>query len=205
MSRRDIPEINAGSMADIAFLLLIFFLVTTTMDIDAGIPRKLPPKSDPNVKPPDIKKRNVLVVNVGRDGNILVNGEDYLEVNQIKNRAIEFLDNGEGKGKDGQFCNYCEGNKLVTSSIHPNRAVISLQSSRETKHGVYIQVTNELVRAYNELRDRESKKLYGESFETILAKAKKKSKDEVLKAQIEKIRNRFPMLLSEAEPIKINN
>ena len=205
MAKRDIPEINAGSMADIAFLLLIFFLVTTTMDIDAGIPRKLPPKADPNVKPPDIKKRNVLVVNVGRDGNILVNGEDYLEINQIKERAKEFLDNGEGKGKDGNFCTYCEGKKLITSSVHPNRAVISLQSSRETKHGIYIQVTNELVRAYNELRDREAQKIYGESFEDILAEAKKKPKDEILKAKVIKVRERYPMLLSEAEPIKINN
>lgn len=205
MAKRDIPEINAGSMADIAFLLLIFFLVTTTMDIDAGIPRKLPPKADPNVQPPDIKKRNVLVVNVGRDGNILVNGEDYLEINQIKNRAVEFLDNGEGKGKDGNFCTYCEGKKLVDSSIHPNRAVISLQSSRDTKHGIYIQVTNELVRAYNELRDREAQKIYGESFDDILAEAKKKPKDEILKAKVTKVRDRFPMLLSEAEPIKINN
>jgi biopolymer transport protein ExbD len=205
MSRRDIPEINAGSMADIAFLLLIFFLVTTTMDIDAGIPRKLPPKQDDKQTPPDIKKRNAFVVNVNKDGVILVNNQDYMKVNEIKDAAMAFLDNGGGLGKDGKPCDYCEGKKSLTASVHPNRAVISLQSSRQTKHGDYIAVTNELVRAYNELRDRESRKLYKEPFADILARAKKKPGNETLKTKVNTVKERFPMLLSEAEPIKLNN
>lgn len=204
MSRRDIPEINAGSMADIAFLLLIFFLVTTTMDIDAGIPRKLPPKQDKNVTPPKLKERNVFVVNVSKVGDILVNGKDYMKVNEIKDAAKAFLDNGAAKGKNDTFCTYCEGKKLENSSVHPDRAVISLQSSRQTKHGIYIQVTNELVRAYNELRDRESQKLYKEPFADILERAKKNPKNETLKTKVKTVKDRFPMILSEAEPIKID-
>ncbi len=204
MSRRSIPEINAGSMADIAFLLLIFFLVTTTMDIDAGIPRKLPPKADPNIKPPILKEKNVFIVNVNKDGVILVEGKDYMKVNEIKDAAMAFLDNGGGKGKDGNPCNYCEGKRLEESSVHPNKAVISLQSSRSTKHGIYIQVTNELVRAYNELRERESQKLYKESYADLLARAKKNPKNVSLKTKVETIKERFPMLFSEAEPIKID-
>ena len=209
MAKRDIPEINAGSMADIAFLLLIFFLVTTTMDIDAGIPRKLPPKQDKTQKPPDIKKRNAFIVNINKNGEILVSGGGiegegkYMTVDQLKDEAKKFLDNGGGKGKNGNPCDYCEGKRLENSSVHPNRAVISIQSSRKTKHGIYVQVTNELVRAYNELREREAQKMYGESYESIKERAKKNSKNEALKKKLESVKERFPMLLSEAEPAKI--
>jgi len=207
MAKRDIPEINAGSMADIAFLLLIFFLVTTTMDIDAGIPRKLPPKQDKTQKPPDIKKRNAFIVNINKNGEILVSGggkeERYLTVDQLKDEAKAFIDNGGGKGKNGNPCDYCQGKRLETSSVHPNRAVISIQSSRKTKHGVYVQVTNELVRAYNELREREAQKMYGESYEALKERAKKNPKNEALKKKLESVKERYPMLLSEAEPAKI--
>jgi len=202
MAKRDIPEINAGSMADIAFLLLIFFLVTTTMDIDAGIPRKLPPKVKKDQPKPIIKERNVLVVNINQNGEILVNNE-YKTVDQIKDVAKDFLDNGAGKGKDGNTCDYCEGKKLETSSVHPNKAIISIQSSRKTKHGIFVQVTNELVRAYNELRDRETQKLYHESYENLLERAKKNPKNETLKNKVKTVKERFPMILSEAEPIKV--
>lgn len=205
MAKRQIPEINAGSMADIAFLLLIFFLVTTTMDIDVGIPRKLPPKPDPNQPIPDIKKRNVLIVNVSKTGDLLVNGDEYLQINQLKDRAIKFLDNGAGKGKNGNLCDYCEGEKDETSSVHPNRAVISLQSSRQTKHGDYVSVTNEIVRAYNELRERESQKVFGEPFANILERYKRNNDNETLEKKVEMIKDRYPMLLSEAEPVKLNN
>ncbi len=210
MAKRDIPEINAGSMADIAFLLLIFFLVTTTMDIDAGIPRKLPPKNTENQEKPQIKEKNALVVNINQNGEILIKGGGiveeggkYITVDQLKKEAKQFLDNGGGVGKDKNPCTYCEGRKLSTSSDHPNKAVISIQSSRKTKHGVYVNVTNELVRAYNELRERETQKLYGESFESLKERAKKNPKNETLKKKLETVKERFPMLLSEAEPVKI--
>lgn len=203
MARREIPEINAGSMADIAFLLLIFFLVTTTMDIDAGISRKLPPKVDPNVKPPVKKDKNVFIVNVNQRGEILVEGKDYMKIDEIKDAAKAFLDNGGGKNKDGETCTYCRGKHLETSSDHPESAVIALQSSRKTKHGMYIEVQNELVRAYNELRERESQRLYHTSFSDLLERAKKNPKNEALKLKVKTIKELFPMILSEAEPVKI--
>ena len=93
MARRGNQDINAGSMADIAFLLLIFFLVTTTMDVDAGIARKLPEKSE---NPPEvtIKQKNVLDIVVNRKNQILVEGDQYVEVTDIKQIAMDFIDNG---------------------------------------------------------------------------------------------------------------
>lgn len=202
MSKREIPEINAGSMADIAFLLLIFFLVTTTMDIDVGIPRKLPPKTT-DLPPINIKRRNVLILNIGKDGNILVNEKKFMKLNEISKETKLFLDNGAGFDKDGTPCKYCHGKKIDEYSVHPKKAVISLQSSRLTKHGDYIALTNEIVRAYNELRNRESLKLYEEPFAKILERAKKNPKNEILKEKIRTIKERFPMLFSEAEPVKV--
>lgn len=208
MARRDISEINAGSMADIAFLLLIFFLVTTTMDIDAGISRKLPPKVDPNAPKPNIKEKNVFIVNVNPRGEILVEGNQYMKVNEIKDAAIKFLDNGGGlgkieDGKPGKPCTWCKGLKDPASSDHPNKAVISLQSSRKTKHGIYIEVQNELVRAYNELRERESQRLYNSSFVDLIERAKKNPKSESLKLKVKTVKDLYPMILSEAEPVKL--
>ena len=206
MSRRDIPEINAGSMADIAFLLLIFFLVTTTMNQDTGISRKLPERADPNVKPPILKEKNVFVVMLNRNGEILVEGDQYMKINEIKDATMKFLDNGGGKGKDGNVCDYCRGKKDPKSSDHPNKAVVSLGSARGTSYGDYIAVQNELVAAYNELRDREASRLYGVSFKDLKKQADNdalsKSRKAALKEKINKIKDMYPMIISEQEPSK---
>jgi len=91
-ARREVGEINAGSMADIAFLLLIFFLVTTTMDTDTGIMRQLPPPLDPLVEPPEVKERNVYIVLANAQNQLLVNNE-YMEITSLKDGAKEFLTN----------------------------------------------------------------------------------------------------------------
>ena len=206
MSRRDIPEINAGSMADIAFLLLIFFLVTTTMNQDTGISRKLPERPDPNADIPVLKEKNVFIVMLNRNGEILVEGDQYMKVNEIKDATMKFLDNGGGKGKDGNVCDYCRGKKDPTSSDHPNKAVVSLGSARGTSYGDYIAVQNELVAAYNELRDREASRLYGVSFKDLMKQADNdalsKSKKAALKEKINKIKDMYPMIISEQEPLK---
>ena len=99
MAKRDVPEINAGSMADIAFLLLIFFLVTTTMDVDTGINRKLPEKQPEDMpEPPKLKEKNVFIVTVNRNNDILVEGETFMTVDQIREEAMNFIDNGGGLG-----------------------------------------------------------------------------------------------------------
>ena len=124
MARRETPEINAGSMADIAFLLLIFFLVTTTMNVDSGISKKLSEKPPPDYKPPIIKEKNIFEVNINRNNDLLVEG-DIMGIKEIKEAAIKFIDNGGGLGKPGEDgtpglpCDYCEGERSEFSSDHP--------------------------------------------------------------------------------------
>ena len=105
MAKRAAPEVNAGSMADIAFLLLIFFLVTTTIETDSGINRKLPP-TDEIMDPPIIKERNIFTVVVNKNNQFLVE-EKLLEISEIREQAIAFLDNGGGVGDEA--CDYCQG------------------------------------------------------------------------------------------------
>lgn len=196
MARRESPEINAGSMADIAFLLLIFFLVTTTMDVDSGIPKKLAEKTD--VKPPIVKEKNIFQVSINRNNQLLVEDE-VMELKDLKDAAIKFIDNGGGvgnpmPGKDaGAPCNYCSGAKDPTSSDHPNKAIISVESDRGTEYGVYVAVQNELLKAYTELRNKLCQQKYGMSF-TELDKAFKASarKDESLRKKVEDIKSSYP-------------
>ena len=155
MAKRSAPEVNAGSMADIAFLLLIFFLVTTTIETDSGLNRKLPPMED-QIDPPIIKEKNILTVVVNKNNQLLVE-EKLLEVDELRSTAVEFLDNGGGQGEEA--CNYCRGKKNPSSSDNPDKAIISLKNDRETSYKIYIAVQNELVAAYNELRNREFLKL----------------------------------------------
>ena len=206
MARRELPEINAGSMADIAFLLLIFFLVTTTMDVDTGISRKLPEKQQDDIKPPILKEKNVFVVTVNRNNEILVEGDKFMTVDKIREEAIEFIDNGGGLGNpidglDPAECDWCEGAKSPSSSDHPNKAVISLESDRGTSYGTYIAVQNELVGAYTDLRNRLSNKLYGVSY-TQLLKDNKSQPSQSLKDKITNIKTKYPQIISEAEPTK---
>ena len=151
MAKRSAPEVNAGSMAEIEFLLLIFFLVTTTIETDSGLNRKLPPMEDV-VDPPIIKERNIFTVVVNKNNDLLVE-EKPLEISELREAAVAFLDNGGGKGEDA--CNYCQGARDTDSSDNPDKAVISLKNDRETDYKVYIAVQNELVAASNELRNRE--------------------------------------------------
>jgi len=158
MSRRNAPEVNAGSMADIAFLLLIFFLVTTTIDKDQGLFRQLPQE-----KPIDIAvtlhERNVLEVKIGQESDLLVENE-LLPITNLKEVVIAFLDNGGiPNGQDG-YCDYCDGAHNSLSSDNPQKAVISLSSHREAPYDAYITVQNELTAAYNALRNRASQKLF---------------------------------------------
>lgn len=206
MSRRETPEINAGSMADIAFLLLIFFLVTTTMNVDSGISKKLSEKPPPDYKPPIIKEKNIFEVNINRNNELLVEGE-RMEMKDLREAAIKFIDNGGGVGKPGedgtpgQPCDYCKGEKSESSSDHPNKAIISVQSDRGTEYGTYIEVQNELLRAYTVLRNRLAKERYGMLY-TELEKAYKDSQrqDEDLKKKVEDIKTSYPQIISDAEP-----
>ena len=120
---RKSPDVNAGSMADIAFLLLIFFLVTTTIETDSGINRKLPPMED-QIDPPIIREKNIFTVVVNKYSQILVE-EKLTDIKDIRRLAMDFLDNGGGKGDEA--CDYCKGDRNPRSSDNPDKAVISLK------------------------------------------------------------------------------
>ena len=208
MARRETPEINAGSMADIAFLLLIFFLVTTTMDVDSGISKKLSEKPPKDYVPPVIKERNIFEVNINRNNELLVEGE-AMELKDLKLAAIDFIDNGGGEGKivDGVStgpCDYCEGAKSTTSSDHPNKAIISVQSDRGTEFDTYITVQNELLRAYTELRNKLSMKMHGISFTQLEQNYKDDKQNDELKKKVEDIKAKYPQIISDAEPTSAN-
>ena len=200
MARRGSPEVNAGSMADIAFLLLIFFLVTTTIETDTGLNRKLPPIEE--TEPPIIKQKNIFTILLDRNDRLLVE-EELMELKDLRQAAIDFLDNGAGEDPEGNPCGYCKGEKDPASSDHPIKAVISLKNERETSYAAYISVQNELIAAYNFLRDRRGQELYGISFSEMENNYKDvksgltTSQKEKLKEQIEKIKLEFPQKLSE--------
>lgn len=195
--KREIPEVNAGSMADIAFLLLIFFLVTTTIENDKGLTRILP-KDKGDSK---IKERNLFKVNLNAENKLLVEDE-IIAISDLQEKAIAFLDNG-GKTEGEEHCSYCKGERSSISSDNPKKAIISLSSARESNYGFYITVQNELVGAYTALRNRESLKLYGTSYEKLLedynsGKLSNTAKSNI-KSKIELIRALYPLKLSEAE------
>lgn len=193
------PEVNAGSMADIAFLLLIFFLVTTTIGVDQGMNRLLPRFED-NPPEPQINKRNILAVLVNKDNQLLVN-EKLVDIKDLRQTAIDFIENnGDGS------CTFCLGKKDANSSDSPQDAVISLNNDGETTYETYIAVQNELLAAYNFLRDRECMKRYGMKFTEMdyiyndpASKATEGLIDD-LKPKVEKIQDLIPLRLSEAEP-----
>lgn len=196
------PEVNAGSMADIAFLLLIFFLVTTTIGVDQGINRKLPPMQDDPAVPP-INERNILTVLVNLNNQLMVE-DQLMDIKDLRETAIKFLENnGDGS------CVYCQGgSKDGSSSDNPTKAVISLSNDSETTYETYIAVQNELVAAYNVLRDRESIKRYGIKYselEYIFSDPSSKADYSVkeldeIGEKVKIIQELFPQRLSEAEP-----
>ncbi len=206
MARRaGAPEVSAGSMADIAFLLLIFFLVTTTIETDAGLDRMLPPMEPPTEEPPIIKQKNIFTVNINRNGQLLVEDE-ILPINKLREKAMAFLDNGGAPQGSPDYCSYCKGKRNAESSDNPAKAIISLKNDRETKYGTYITVQNELVGAYNDLRNRESKRLFGKEYvdmeaEYLNPETTDAVKDE-LKEKVTRIQGLYPQKLSEAETSK---
>ncbi|SHF21517.1 Biopolymer transport protein ExbD [Mariniphaga anaerophila] len=186
---RKVPEIPAASLADIAFMLLIFFLVTTTMDVDSGLERRLPQWVDPETLQDDqqIKERNVFVVLVNRNNDLLVEGE-YANIDNLRERAKEFMANPyndealpEKEPKEVPYF----GEVMVT------KGVISLRNDLDTQYGTYIAVQNELVAAINELRDELSRQEFGKDYKDLDSD------------QQNAVRDIYPSRISEAEPKKV--
>jgi len=201
MAKRSAPEVNAGSMADIAFLLLIFFLVTTTIEVDSGINSKLPP----DIPPPEvkIKQKNIFTVELNKNNQMLVEG-DLMEIKDLKAAALKFIDNGGGTSAEGERCDYCNGARNPESSDHPTKAIISITHSRATDYETFITVYDQLVSAYSELREKLAQRLYNRSFKEMEAtyddSKSPEFKSEKLKDKIENIKKKYPRIISKAEP-----
>lgn len=183
---RKIPEIPLASMADIAFLLLIFFLVTTTMDVDSGILTKLPPPIDPEVPPPPpIKERNVFIVLVNRNDQLLVEGE-IGDIKTLRNKTKQFISN---PSNDPNLSEKKPPENIdMLGEFAISKGVVSLQNDRGTSYDMYIQVQNELSAAYNELRDELAMQKFGKKSNDLSAQ----QRTSVIKA--------IPKMVSEAEP-----
>ncbi|MCQ2110507.1 MAG: biopolymer transporter ExbD [Bacteroidaceae bacterium] len=150
-SSRKVPGLNSSSTADISFILLIFFLITTSMDTDMGLTRRLP-EWDPNAQEEEvkIKERNVMTVLVNANNEILCRGE-VINISELKDRAKEFIANPEDKANLPAKEEYdIKGFGTVVTTV---KHVISLQTDRSTDYDIYFKVQNELSKAYNELRD----------------------------------------------------
>lgn len=186
-AKKKVPEVNSSSTADIAFLLLVFFLCTTTMAVNKGLARRLPPPVPAEQKTEDlkVKERNVFVVLLNSNDQLLVQGE-YLDIANLKDKAKEFIKNDANADnlpeKEVIEVEYF-GNVAVTKNH-----VISLQNDRGTSYAAYINVQNELVAAYNELRNDLAQSKFGAIY------------DDLQEDQQKAIQKIYPQKISEAEP-----
>lgn len=185
--KRKVPGLNASSTADISFILLIFFLVTTSMDTDSGLARRLPPPPEDNQEDAelDVKERNVLKVLVNARGQVLC-GDEFIEVDQLCDKAKEFIKNEDNRANLPE--KHIKNIPLLGQCVVTEKHVISVQTHRGTPYNVYFQVQNELIRAYNELRDELSKAKFGKAYAALSEE------------QQEAIREYYPQKISEAEP-----
>lgn len=189
MSKRKTPEINASTMADIAFLLLSFFLVSTTFDVDQGIFRKLPEIPPQDEKPPEVKERNLFVVLVNKNDELLVEGE-FINLKKLKPLAIEFIKNPSGR-EDLPEMTTKNFEGFGSARVHKDGTVVSLRNDVGTSYEMYIKVQNELAIAFHDVRDEFSKAKWGIEFDDLV-----KDRQDIIKKII-------PLSISEAEPKRI--
>ncbi|MBO4231847.1 MAG: biopolymer transporter ExbD [Bacteroidales bacterium] len=187
MGKKKVPGINSSSMADISFLLLTFFLLTSSINTEQGIPRRLPPPKEENAKDEivDINQRNVLNVIVNYNDAVMVNGEP-LPLSELKDKAKEFLANPTNSPKLPEK-NVIHIDNLGEYAV--SKGVISLTNDQSTSYNVYVQVQNELEKAVNELRDQVSTQYFGKKYSVLDTAARKA------------IQKAVPMNISEAPPI----
>ena len=194
IDKRSVPEINGGSLADIAFLLLIFFLVATTMDVDSGISRLLPPMPEEDQQDDsEIKERNVFVVLINRDDQLFVEKE-VVSIDQLKDLTKEFIVNPLNKD------NLSEKRPMTVEyfgDVEVSKGVISLQNDIGTSYGKYIAVQNELAAAVNDLRNDLCMQKFGKTYDDL------DPLNDVESEIIDAVKKVYPMAISEAEPKRI--
>lgn len=177
-----IPEVNAGSMADIAFLLLIFFLVTATISSDDGINRILPSECPIGIDCyADVNERNILRIMINNNDEIMIE-KDLVALENLKSLTLNFLDNNGDNS-----CNYCSGLKSGLLSDNPTKAIVSLQNNKQTTYKTFIAVQNELAKAYFELRQNYSLSKFNKPF------------DKLSKEELKHVKAAYPFKLLEVE------
>ncbi|WP_400078666.1 ExbD/TolR family protein [Winogradskyella sp. R77965] len=177
--RRYSATVNAGSMADIAFLLLIFFLVTTTISADKGILRHLPPICESGTCTDNIPERNLLRIAMNEKQEIMIE-DDIVSIDEIENIVEAYVDNNSLNS-----CDYCDGEQSKVSSDHPKKAVISLSHDALTKYELFINVQDEITKAYYNLRERYAKQVFN------------KLPSQLDKNELEMVRKAYPFKVSE--------
>ena len=187
MGTRKTPGLNTSSMADISFLLLTFFLMTSSINTDTGIARRLPPPLPPNQETPEVRERNIFVVKINSKDRLLFDGE-IGRVEDLRDRAKTFLSNPDNRPNLPE--------KVVQDipllgKVEVSKGVISLRNDRGTSYDMYIQVQNELAAAINELKDEMSTDRFGKKYADLS------------EPQSEAIDQAIPVAISEAEPTKI--
>lgn len=187
---RKTPEIPSASMADIAFMLLIFFITATSMDVDSGLERvlpQMPPKDQEKDDTPPIKERNVFTVLLDANNRLMVEGE-LMRVEDLKDKTKEFiLNTGDSETLPEKKLTEIP----LLGEIPVTKGVISLRNDQGTQYGTYISVQNELVAAINELRDEFSNQKFGKKYEGLTSEQK------------DAVREAIPSRISEAEPKQI--
>ncbi|RLD40853.1 MAG: biopolymer transporter ExbD [Bacteroidetes bacterium] len=195
---RETPEVSAGSMADVAFLLLIFFLVTTTMAVDSGIMRKLPPPVPDDIKAPPVKTRNVF--------QVLINSADAIMISDKTAQSASAMKEANKKDlrrlvKDFLTPHVPDNPKYPETKVvdidfigkyEKSKGIVSMQNDRGTSYNTYIFVQNELAAAVRELRDELANQYFGMDFNVLLKTDEAKAKA---------IQKAVPMAISEAEPV----
>lgn len=172
--QREEPETGGAGMSDIAFLLLIFFLLVTTIDVDTGIGLVLPPEPEQDQEPPPIKERNMLKILVNAQGMVLLD-EEPTSLSEVKQQVKDFINN---RGEDPNL------------SESPDKAIISIKTDRQTPYSVYIDMLDEVVGAYEELRNTASQNQFGSTYESLEDGSEAK----------QQIQDLYPKKISIAEP-----
>lgn len=204
MARKKLPEINASSMADIAFLLLTFFLIASSMEKSEGIQRQLPDKNkdtkDITIK---VEQRNAIEFVANAYGQILYK-EDPTDVRQINLKEVKELvkrhvDNGGGVNKDGEPCAYCQGERSPKLSAHPELAIVSVKFDKGTPWKDYVALQGEIEAAYEELKAAYVKRAYNRDWSTLIPNPSK-GEEEGDNAIIKEANEKYPKIIAEPEP-----
>lgn len=205
MARKELPEVNASSLADIAFLLLTFFLIATSMDKQAGIQRMLP---DLNRNPEEIvtqvEQQNAIEFVANAYGQILYkqdpSDQRVINVMEVRQLVIDHVDNGGGVNAEGERCDYCQGSRRADLSSHPHLAIVSIKFDKATDWSNYMALQGEIDAAYDFLRNRYVQSTYGRDL-SMMQIDPSKERNEGDNAIITDASNRYPKIIAEPKPV----